>query len=119
ATLAPGVNAGDIIWRVTFDDHNALLEASQSKLWKETIDTLFAPSGLLATQEHVEYSDDRTGGRPLRRGIYRVALFHASENPAPGRLAQFASETASMPHYINTIRRWNLAQPAKQRGTRP
>lgn len=118
-TIQPSLNSGDLIWRLEFDSTTARDAALASTAWRDGIDPLFGADGPLRAQEHVAFEADRSGGSPVRAGIYRIALFHANQSPTTARIAQFGEETAAMPRYVKTIRRWTLTPPSTCQGTRP
>lgn len=109
APTLPGVyNGGDAIWRATFADEAACAAALASEPWAPAARLLGDP----AATPHLDAAGFVTGaiGGPVDAGgLYRVALFRASIRPSPERLAAFATQTASLPRVIRTIRRWQLA----------
>ena len=110
APTCPGVwNGGDWIWRSEYADDGAC-RAPVPALEDRT---------RVARVEHVIFGRGEVGGRSPRRGLYRVALFCASQRPDPERLARFARETCAMPRRIAAIRRWQLAIPVHASGSRP
>jgi len=109
APTLPGVyNGGDAIWRATFADKAAADAALDSPAWAPAAKLLADP----AVTPHVDavgYENGTQGGPVEGGGLYRVALFRASVNPTPERLAAFAAQTASLPRAIKAIRRWQIA----------
>ncbi|RVT91024.1 Dabb family protein [Sphingomonas crocodyli] len=117
-TLAGVHNGGDAIWRLTFADVGARDAALAGEAWAPAAKLLADPA-VTTHQERLGYETSRVGGADGDCGLYRVALFCANVRPDPERLAAFADQTASMPNYIDTIRRWQLSTPAEAEGRRP
>ena len=109
ASTLPGVyNGGDALWRVTFTNKAASDAALASDAWAPAA-ALLADPAITLHHDSVGFESGAVGGPIDGGGLYRVALFRASVRPDPGRLAAFAAQTASLPRYIGTIRRWQLA----------
>lgn len=109
APTLPGVyNGGDALWRVTFTDRAASDAALASDAWAPAA-ALLADPAVTVHQDCVGFECGAIGGPTEGGGLYRVALFRASVRPDAERLAAFAAQTASLPRYIRTIRRWQLA----------
>ncbi|ARS26135.1 Dabb family protein [Sphingomonas sp. KC8] len=115
----PGVyNGGDLLCRLVFDDAAACARAFATENW-QTIEAQLADGTQVATLERVGYDGGLRGDTTDKAGIYRVALFCANVRPTAERLAAFGRQTASMPSYIKSIRRWQLSGATTASGTRP
>jgi hypothetical protein len=116
----PGVhNGGDYIWRTRFPDEAAYRRAQRSGAWCDVIEPLLADRARIASIERVAFAPSASGGASPGRGLYRVALFCANQEPTRAKLDAFAVETASMAQYVRTIRSWQLSTTTDAEGTRP
>lgn len=119
APTLPGVyNGGDHLLRLTFDDRAAADAALASDAWAPAR-ALVADTAAVAGVQRVGYRSGRSGGSSDGAGIYRVALFCASVDPTPERLAAFADQTAAMPRHVRSILRWQLSAADEAEGDRP
>lgn len=108
APTLPGVyNGGDAIFRATFADKAAADAAFASEGWSAARTLLADPSVTVHT-DRADFPTGEHGGENPGKGVYRVALFRASVRPTPERLAAFGIQTASLAHYIKSIRRWQI-----------
>lgn len=114
-----GYAAGDFIWRVAFADERTARRALTGGSWQDVEARLLGDRNRVAHVEHVAWDRADSGGLSPGRGVYRVALFCANRSPSPARLARFAAETRAMPHYIRSIRSWQLATTCDAAGSRP
>lgn len=115
----PGVyNGGDLLCRLVFDDAAAATLATASEGWA-AIEQRLADRAQVSTLERVGYEGGLSGSSTGKTGLYRVALFCANVRPTAERLAAFGRQTASMPSYIKSIRRWQLSDTTSASGTRP
>lgn len=109
APTLPGVyNGGDAIWRASFPDKAARDAALASPAWAPAA-RLLADPAITPHVDTVGFANATLGGPVDGGGLYRVALFRASIDPTPDRLAAFAAQTATLPRAITAIRRWQIA----------
>lgn len=119
APTLPGVyNGGDAIWRLTFADKAARDAALASETWASAA-ALLADATVTTHLNEVAFPTGQVGGPTGGGGLYRVALFCANVRPDADRLEAFATQTASLPRYITTIRRWQIARGESGRGDKP
>jgi hypothetical protein len=90
-TLPGGLNAGHAIVRTTEP---------------------FVADGDVVAVDAAEPEVVAAGGRPVGRGIYRVALFNANRDSTAERLAAFEAELLSLPAHVGVIERWRLSRTA-------
>lgn len=119
APTLPGVyNGGDAIWRLTFADKPARDAALASAAWAPAA-ALLADPAVTTHLNRIAFPTGRIGGPVDGGGLYRVALFCANVRPSADRLEAFATQTASIPNAVRTIRRWQLARGEEAQGDRP
>lgn len=108
APTLPGVyNGGDAIFRATFADKAAAEAALASDAWAPAA-ALLADAAITTHADMARFPTGNHGGTHPGSGVYRVALFRASVRVTPERLEAFGAQTASLAHYIKSIRRWQI-----------
>ncbi|MBU6266697.1 MAG: Dabb family protein [Sphingomonadales bacterium] len=93
------INAGDIVWRVAFED-----EAHAAALARALASLL---AGLAVTS--LGYRLENAGGRAGGPGIWRALVFRCFPGTEPARKAALAAATLLLPGAVPEIRRWALS----------
>jgi hypothetical protein len=119
APTLPGTwNGGDWIWRSEYRDEAHHDAVERDARFVRRAAELLDDRSLVHRVEHVVFAPGDRGGVAPARGLYRVALFCANQNPTADRLARFRGETTAMPRHVRSIRRWQLATPVRASGSR-
>jgi hypothetical protein len=106
------INAGQVVWRMTFGSEAEAQLAPASGVWLEHIAPLLAPVQVAGVgYRMVECAVRRTGP-----GIWRALVFRVMPH-APTELVQrLAAATLLMPKYVKEIRAWALNPVAYSEG---
>lgn len=114
ARTAAGVtiNAGDIIWRMTFSTEAAALAATYTPLWRSAIAQLLDGARI----DGVGYRITRSGGHLPGAGIWRALVFRVMPHAHPDQIRALEAGTLLFPKYIDTIRSWALSPVAYSEG---
>jgi hypothetical protein len=106
------INAGQVVWRMTFDSETEAALAPASREWRERIAPLLAPLQVVGVgYRMVECKVRRTGP-----GIWRGLVFRVAPH-APAELVRRLEETTLMlAKYVKEIRSWALSPVASSEG---
>jgi hypothetical protein len=109
-TLAGARNGGDILAHLRFDSKGQWLSAAGdfAAILEDPAVTRVNGAAYPGTPTR---TDSRTGT------VYRALLLRVLPDIDPGTVARFENELASMPHYIPTIRAWQLSRVDDAIGT--
>jgi hypothetical protein len=112
AMPAVSLNAGQIVWRMTFASERDALHAPLLPAWRETIAPLLADTHISG----VGYRITRSAGTRGGRGIWRALIFRITPEGFPGTARQLEDGLLLFPKYIRTIRSWALSTVATVEG---
>lgn len=102
---AVAMNAGHIVWRMTFATEREAIAAPMDAAWRERV------AGLLdGTQvSHVGYHVTRRAARGGSGGIWRALVFRVMPQGFPQGAAALEDALLLMPDHVSTIRSWALS----------
>ena len=93
-----GRNAGDLVVRLSNASAGTLPDLGLGPIY----------DAVIASADGALYSAVAESGAPANSAILRTALFSATHDPTPIRIAAFERETIAMPRRIAAIRGWAL-----------
>lgn len=102
----PVINAGQIVWRMSFDSEREAIAATLSEVWVKRIAPLLAPLAVTG----VGYRVTRTAAAKEGPGIWRALVFRVVPQGFPQQAARLEDEVLLFPKYISTIKSWALSQ---------
>ena len=100
------INAGHIVWRLTFATEREALAAPFEANWSMRIAPLL--SGM--QQIGVGYRFTRSSLRPASSGIWRALIFRVMPQGFPRRANDLERELLLLPKYVGSIRSWALSR---------
>jgi hypothetical protein len=112
AMPAVSLNAGHLVWRMTFASEREALHAPLLPSWRETIAPLLADTQISGVGYRVTRSAGTRGGR----GIWRALIFRIIPEGFPHSAKQLEEGLLLFPKYIRTIRSWALSAVATVEG---
>lgn len=108
------INAGHIVWRMTFATEAEALAAPRDPLWRTDIAPLLANADMTL----VGYRIPRSQVRATGPGIWRALIFRVFAHADPALVRALAEHTLRLPQHIRDIRSWALSPVAHGEGTR-
>lgn len=99
------INAGDVVWRMTFASEREALAAPLDPVWRAHVAPLLADCEVT----HVGYRVTRSEVNPAEGGIWRALVFRVMPHGFPDQAKQLEEETLLLPQFIGTIRSWALS----------
>lgn len=115
-TVQPGVNDGDIVWRICFatevNYHACLLDP----VWRRGVEPLLAETRI----DSMAYEQGRHSAAfpNIKNGIWRALIFSIIEGTEMPKREKFEAEMLTMPGYVSTIRNWSLSRVLVSSGAR-
>ena len=108
APVAPTavINAGHIVWRMTFQTEREALAVTLDPAWRRDV----APHLGDAEATVVGYHITRSGGRKSRAGIWRALVFRVMPHGFPDAVKALEDGLLLFPKYIPAIRSWALSE---------
>ncbi len=99
------INAGHVVWRMTFASERAALAATLDPLWRERIAPLLDAAQLSGVGYHITRSQVCVAGP----GIWRALVFRVMPQALPTTVQALESGLLLLPKYIDAIRSWALS----------
>jgi len=109
---AVSLNAGQILWRMTFGSEREAYHAPLLQAWRENIAPLLADTQITG----VGYRVGRSAGNQGGSGIWRALVFRVAAGNRTDLAQRIDSELLLFPKYIGTIRSWALSSVATVEG---
>jgi Stress responsive A/B Barrel Domain len=102
------INAGHVVWRMSFATEREALAMTQDPAWRGTI------AGLLgdAQVSHIGYRVTRRAVRPAKGGIWRALVFRVMPHGFPQGAKALEDGLLMLPRHVSTIRSWALSPVA-------
>jgi hypothetical protein len=99
------INAGHVVWRMTFGSEREALAITRDPAWCGEI------AGLLGGAEisHVGYRVTRSAVKPAEGGIWRALVFRVMPQGFPDGARALEQGLLLMPGKVSTIRSWALS----------
>lgn len=114
ATPGATINAGEILWRMTFTTEAAALAAPFGPLWQAEIAPLLEGTRI----DGVGYRITRSGGALEGAGIWRALVFRVMPHADAAQVRALESGLLLFPKYIDAIRSWALSPVAYNEGVK-
>ena len=99
------INAGHVVWRMTFATEREALAATQDRVWRGTITGLLGDADVI----HVGYRVTRGAVHPAQGGIWRALVFRVMPQGFPDGARALEATLLLMPTHVSTIRSWALS----------
>jgi hypothetical protein len=108
------INAGQVVWRMTFGSETEALLAPATRAWREHIAPRLAPLQVMGVgYQMVECKVRRTGP-----GIWRGLVFRVEPHAPADLVRRLEAATLMLPKYVQEIRSWALSPVACSEGTK-
>jgi hypothetical protein len=108
------INAGQVVWRMTFETESEALLASASGVWREEIKAFLEDVQV----SHVGYRLTECKVRRTGPGIWRALVFRLLPNAAHDHVKRLAETTLLLPKYVPEIRSWALSEVSCSEGAK-
>ena len=102
------INAGHVVWRITFASEREAIAAALSPAWRDTVLALL--DGTQVT--HVGYRTGRSSVVPAGSGIWRALVFRVMPHGFPEGAKVLEQSLLMMPAHMTSIRSWALSPVA-------
>jgi hypothetical protein len=112
AVSGPVLNAGHIVWRMTFGAERDALAAPLAPAWSATVAPLLAQALVTAVGYHVTRSAAREAGP----GLWRALIFRVTPEGFPTTAKELEQNLLLFPKYIRSIRSWALSRVSATEG---
>jgi hypothetical protein len=99
------INAGDVVWRMTFASERDALSVTRHEAWRTRIAPLLAGAEVTA----LGYQVTRGDARPAGGGIWRALIFRVMPHGFPAGARELEDGLLLFPKYIPAIRSWALS----------
>ena len=100
------INAGHVVWRMTFASEREALAVVLDPSWQGAVAQLM--EGTQVT--HVAYRVTRSSVVPAGDGIWRALIFRVTPQGFPDGAHALEQGLLMMPAHVSTIRNWALSQ---------
>jgi hypothetical protein len=108
------INAGQVVWRMTFGSETEALLAPSSRAWREHITPRLEPLQIMGVgYQMVECKVRRTGP-----GIWRGLVFRVAPHAPADLVQRLEATTLMLPKYVQEIRSWALSTVACSEGSK-
>jgi hypothetical protein len=108
------INAGQIVWRMTFATESQALLAPASSLWRERIAPLLNGTEILGLGYRITQSWMRRRGP----GIWRALLLRVMDHAEPALVRRLAETTLLLGKNVPEIRSWALSPVTYSEGAK-
>jgi hypothetical protein len=109
------INAGQLVWRMTFGSEAEALLAPASPAWREHIAPLLAKVEVAGVGYRIVECQVRKSGP----GIWRALVFRVAPEAPTDLIQRLKTATLLMPQYVREIRSWAFSPVAYSEGPKP
>lgn len=108
------INAGDIVWRMTYATESEALSAPEGAHWRAAVAPLLSDLGVTVIGYRIANSQVRRQGP----GIWRALVFRTFADADPAQVKNLGDATMLLPRHIAEIRSWALSPVAYCAGSK-
>jgi hypothetical protein len=107
-----GINAGHVVWRMTFESEAAAAAVRLQPAWRSQVVPLLNRGEVTG----VGYRVTESSVRPSRGGVWRALVFRVWPHGFPAEARRLEAGLLLLPKYVPAIRSWALSPVASGEG---